>query len=80
MSAAAGPDSAITRDAVLFLAIRPTGYPAAFDRVLQDLETRKSLPEALTRLVGVEPPPAAENRGAHRLSDRPWSYRTESSR
>jgi very-short-patch-repair endonuclease len=56
MPAAAGPDPVIARDAVLFLRIRPTGYPAAFDRVLQDLETRQSLPEALTRLVGVEPP------------------------
>lgn len=51
-----GPDPVIVRDAVLLLRTRPTGYPAAFDRVLQDLEARQVLPDALTRLVGVEPP------------------------
>lgn len=57
---AAGPDPVIVRDAILLLRSRPNGYPAAFDRVLQDLETRHTLPDALTRLVGVEPPPAPE--------------------
>ena len=53
---AAGPDAAVGRDPVLFLRTRATGYPAAFDRVLQDLEQRQALPESLTRLVGIEPP------------------------
>src|SRR6185437_8741484 len=32
------------------------GFPAAFDRVLADLERRAEVPVALTRLVGVEQP------------------------
>ena len=58
---APGPDPVIVRDSTLLLRTRPTGYPAAFDRVLQDLEARQALPDALTRLVGVEPPPALKS-------------------
>lgn len=57
VSAPARPDPVIMRDPVLFLRQRTAGYAAAFDRVLQDLESRAELPVALTRLVGVEPPP-----------------------
>lgn len=55
------PDPIIVRDPVLFLRKRTTGFAAAFDRVLQDLENHKSLPVALTRLVGVEPPAPSES-------------------
>jgi very-short-patch-repair endonuclease len=44
----------IVRDAFLFLRERSSGYPAAFDRVLEDLEQRGEVPTALSRLVGVE--------------------------
>ena len=56
----ATPDAAVVRDPVLFLRTRPSGFAAAFDRVLVDLEKREVLPVGLTRLVGVEPPPASE--------------------
>jgi very-short-patch-repair endonuclease len=46
----------ISRDPVLFLRDRSSGFPAAFDRVLQDLEQRAEVPVSLTRLVGVELP------------------------
>jgi very-short-patch-repair endonuclease len=55
-NAPVGPDPVVQRDPVLFLRTRGGGYAAAFDRVLQDLESRIDLPAALTRLVGVEPP------------------------
>jgi very-short-patch-repair endonuclease len=51
-----GEDPIIVRDPVIFLRTRPSGYAAAFDRVLQDLDNRTVLPPSLTRLVGVEPP------------------------
>lgn len=53
---APGPDPVVSRDPVLFLRTRPSGYAAAFDRVLADLEVNTALPVSLTRLVGVEPP------------------------
>lgn len=47
----------LTRDATLFLRPRVSGYSAAFDRILEELEDDSSeLPAALTRLVGIEPP------------------------
>jgi very-short-patch-repair endonuclease len=49
----------VCHDVVLFLRARPSGLPAAFDRVLSHLEQQPLLPSSLTRLVGVEPPPAA---------------------
>ena len=55
----AGADPIVMRDPVLFLRTRASGFPAAFDRVLEDLEERKMLPISLTQLVGVEPPPPA---------------------
>ncbi|HEX5830643.1 MAG TPA: AAA domain-containing protein, partial [Gemmatimonadaceae bacterium] len=58
-AAAAGPPS-ITRDAVLLLRQRSSGFPAAFDRVLADLESEPELPPSLVRVVGVETPLAAE--------------------
>jgi very-short-patch-repair endonuclease len=45
----------IRRDPVLFLRVRASGMSAAFERVLDDLEKRASLPVSLSRLVGVEP-------------------------
>jgi very-short-patch-repair endonuclease len=53
-----GPDPLVHRDPALFLRARLSGFPAAFDRVLEDLEHREDLPISLTRLVGVAPPPA----------------------
>jgi very-short-patch-repair endonuclease len=65
-----GADPRIIRDPVLFLRTRASGYPAAFDRVLQDLEKRQQLPVSLTRLVGVEPPMPSE---APPPTTSPWS-------
>lgn len=53
---ASGPDPVASRDAVLFLRQRASGFPAAFDWVVEDLEKRGELPISLTRLVGVTPP------------------------
>ncbi|HEY9226874.1 MAG TPA: hypothetical protein VIP11_09525, partial [Gemmatimonadaceae bacterium] len=52
----------VSRDAVLFLRNRSSGFPAAFDRVLEDLEQRGEVPTALSRLVGVDAklPPEVE--------------------
>jgi very-short-patch-repair endonuclease len=46
----------ISRAPVLYLRDRPSGFPAAFDRVLEDLDLRGEVPASLTSLVGVEPP------------------------
>jgi hypothetical protein len=54
-------DPVIERDPVLFLRHRVLGYAAAFDRVLEDLESADvDIPSALVRLVGIEPPPEPE--------------------
>lgn len=54
-------DPVIERDPVLFLRHRVLGYAAAFDRVLEDLESADvDIPPALVRLVGIEPPPEPE--------------------
>ena len=66
----AGPDPVVMRDPVLFLRTRASGFPAAFDRVLEDLADRKKLPISLTRLVGVEPPPPAPE---PQRDHSPWS-------
>ncbi|MGH7501989.1 MAG: AAA domain-containing protein [Longimicrobiales bacterium] len=52
-----GPDPVVARDPVLFMRTRSSGFAAAFDRVLEDLETREQLPISITRLTGIEPPP-----------------------
>jgi hypothetical protein len=46
----------VMRDAVLMLRQRVAGFADACDLVLQDLEHQQSVPWALSRLVGVEPP------------------------
>ena len=46
----------VARDPALFLRVRMSGFPAAFERVLEDLERRQDLPVSLIRLVGVTPP------------------------
>ena len=56
----AGADPLIARDPVLLLRTRVSGFPAAFDRVLQDLDDRAVVPTSLTRLVGVESAPNEE--------------------
>jgi very-short-patch-repair endonuclease len=49
-------DPLISRHPVLFLRTRLSGFPAAFDRVLEDLEDEPQLPASLARLVGITPP------------------------
>ena len=51
---APGAQPVVSRDPVLFLRKRSSGFPAAFDRVLEDIEQRGEVPVALSRLVGVE--------------------------
>ena len=64
-----GSDPTIARDPVLFLRARLSGFPAAFDRVLEGIDRRGELPVSLMRLVGVAPPPS-ENEPAPARS--PW--------
>jgi hypothetical protein len=65
-----GPEPVIARDPVLFLRHRVSGFPAAFERVLEDLETHPSdLPPSLKRLVGVDPP-VVDEEDVHAHS--PW--------
>lgn len=55
-------DPVIERDPVLFLRRRVSGFAAAFDRVLEELESDDvKIPPALIRLVGIEPPPEPED-------------------
>lgn len=64
-------DPVIERDPVLFLRLRVLGYSAAFDRVLEELESADvEIPSALMRLVGIEPPPS-EPEGETELHS-PW--------
>jgi hypothetical protein len=63
------PDPVVMRDPVLFLRTRISGFPAAFDRILESLEKATSVPVALTRLVGVETAPL-EDEAAVAMS--PW--------
>jgi very-short-patch-repair endonuclease len=49
-----GSDPRVVRDVVLFLRPRPSGLPAAFDRVLQDLERCPEIPISLKRVAGIE--------------------------
>ena len=49
-------DPVVIRDPILFLRPRISGYPAAFDRILEHLESEDDLPVSLTRLVGITPP------------------------
>jgi very-short-patch-repair endonuclease len=51
-------DPVISVNPILFLRPRVTGFSAAFEHILEDLETRGHLPTSLTRLVGVTPPVA----------------------
>lgn len=44
----------IGRDPHIILRTRPLGFAAAFRKILDDLETKKSLPVSLTRMLGVE--------------------------
>jgi very-short-patch-repair endonuclease len=66
----AGPDPVIQRDPALFLRTRLSGFPAAFDRVLEDLEAKQELPVSLTTLVGVRPPATGGERAP---AGSPWS-------
>lgn len=52
---AATSEPVVMRDPVLFLRTRLSGFPAAFERILIELERASALPASLTRLVGVEP-------------------------
>jgi very-short-patch-repair endonuclease len=57
---AAGQDPVLLRDPVLFLRRRISGFPAAFDNVLQALDAGTEIPVSLARLAGVEKAPALE--------------------
>ena len=67
---APAPDPRICRDAALFLRVRPSGFPAAFDRVLEDLDNRGDLPKSLTSLVGIAPTASKEDDSP---TNSPWS-------
>jgi very-short-patch-repair endonuclease len=64
-----GNDPVVSRDPALFLRVRVSGFPAAFERVLEDLEHRDELPVSITRLVGVTPPADSSEPPAARS---PW--------
>ncbi|HEX5409672.1 MAG TPA: AAA domain-containing protein [Gemmatimonadaceae bacterium] len=71
-------DPLIERWPVLLLRQRSGGYAAAFDRVLQTLESDPDLPAAMERLVGVELPEPADSDDAPVATDsadftRVWS-------
>jgi very-short-patch-repair endonuclease len=53
---APGANPALSRDPALFLRGRVTGFSAAFERILEDLEQGRELPVSLTRLMGLTPP------------------------
>lgn len=59
--AAASDDPLVVRDPVLFLRTRMSGFPAAFERVLEDLQRRANVPVSLARLVGVEGSPLPDD-------------------
>src|SRR5690606_10513628 len=54
---AVGTEPVVSRDPVLFLRERMSGFPSAFDWILEDLERKKELRVSVTRLVGVSPVP-----------------------
>src|SRR6185503_13836965 len=64
------------RDPVLFLRTRTSGFPAAFDRILQGLEETATVPIALSRLVGIERPAQSDD-GLSSDSDSPWGEPSE---
>ena len=66
-------DLVISRDPALFLRVRMSGFPAAFERVLEALEGDGELPASLTRLVGVLPrrPPTPRPSRFHHGESRP---------
>lgn len=69
-SAPQSNDAIVGRDPFLFLRVRPPGFPAAFDRVLEDLETRTILPPGLTRVLGVDHGVDSE---IHQATAAPWT-------
>lgn len=66
----AADEPVVMRDPVLFLRARLSGFPAAFERILIELENGRQLPVALTRLVGVEPAPPVDD---VRQPTSPWA-------
>lgn len=60
----------LVRDAALFLRQRPSGLPAAFERILEDLDHSPTLPTSLSRVVGIE----SGKEGEHTADDiAPWN-------
>ncbi|MFN2317186.1 MAG: AAA domain-containing protein [Gemmatimonadales bacterium] len=55
-----GTDPIIGRDPILMLRVRPQGFSAAFDRILEDLQRRTKLSPALTGTLGVPPEDRAD--------------------
>jgi very-short-patch-repair endonuclease len=52
-----GKHAVVGRDPFLILRTRPPGFAAAFERILDDLENRTTLPPGLTRVLGIEEAP-----------------------
>jgi len=74
-SAAASTEPQISRDPVLILRQRQSGYAAAFERILEDLETHPDLPTSLTHLTGIERPIELGNEAG--LTQSPWGAPAE---
>src|SRR5438477_1797241 len=55
-------DPKIGRAPVLFLRTRTLGYATAIEGTLDDLASRQDLPLALLKIVGLDPPPEADER------------------
>ena len=72
IAAAPAAEPVMLRDPWLLVRNRAAGFAAAFDRVLEDIEHRRELPVALTRMVGIERPlPRAEAADEPGRSDEP---------
>jgi len=59
----------IGRQPVLFLRARTLGFAAAIEAIREDLRSREDLPWSLLNIVGLEPPPAAEEGKVDTSSD-----------
>ncbi|HKC60121.1 MAG TPA: AAA domain-containing protein [Myxococcales bacterium] len=55
-------DPKIGRAPVLFLRTRTLGYATAIEGTLEDLASRQDLPLALLKIVGLDPPPEADEK------------------
>ncbi|KAI7264893.1 hypothetical protein KC345_g8671 [Hortaea werneckii] len=56
----------IRREPVIFLRKRSAGFDHAFEEIIQDINDREELPQAIARITGIDPGEAAE--GTHVFS------------